>query len=103
VDELTHSRLRRAVSGAFSMSTLIQYELFVDDTVDVFIEQLDKRFEGKKGPDGLIDFPTWLQYYAFDQIGELSYSSRHGFLESGKDADGIIQFLTEYMEYVVKV
>lgn len=82
------------------MSSLVQYEPYVDDTIDVFFEQLDKRFAGKPGPDGVIHLPTWLQYYAFDTIGELTYSSRHGFLESGKDVDGIIAYLSVYMNYL---
>ncbi|KAK4065660.1 hypothetical protein Trihar35433_7780 [Trichoderma harzianum] len=56
-----------------------------------------------KGTEGVIDFPTWLQYYAFDVIGELTYSSRHGFLESGQDVDGIIAYLDKYMSYLVLV
>ena len=45
----------------------------------------------------------WMRKYAFDVIGELTYSSKHGFLESGEDIDGIIAYLTQYMDYLVVV
>lgn len=33
---------------------------------------------------------TWLQYFAFDVIGEISFNKKLGFLEKGEDIDGII-------------
>ncbi|KAF3054724.1 Cytochrome P450 monooxygenase andK [Trichoderma lentiforme] len=103
LNESFHARLRRCVNNAFALSTLVQYEPLVDTTVHLFLRQLNKRFAGKQGTGGVIDFPTWLQYYAFDVIGELTYSSRHGFLESGQDVDGIIAYLDKYMSYLVLV
>ena len=91
------------MNNAFALSTLVQYEPFVDTTVRLFLEQINERFANKERPDGVIDFPTWLQYYAFDVIGELTYSSKHGFLEKGEDIDGIIAYLDKYMAYLVQV
>lgn len=91
------------MNNAFALTTLVQYEPFVTDTVELFLEQMDARFAGKTGPDGRIDWPRWLQFYAFDVIGELTYSSKHGFLKSGQDIDGIIAYLTKYMDYLVVV
>lgn len=71
-DERFHAKLRRAVSSAYAMSTLVQFEPLVDLTTLAFIDQLEKRFADKQGPDGVCDFGTWLQYYAFDVIGEIA-------------------------------
>lgn len=103
LDEAFHAKLRRSVNNAFALSTLVQYEPFVDKTIELFLQQLDDRFAGKSGAEGVIDWPTWLQYYAFDVIGELTYSSTHGFLETGKDVDGIIAYIGKYMRYVMNV
>ena len=41
-EEARHSKFRRAVNSAFPMSTIIQYEPFVDATLEVFLEQMDR-------------------------------------------------------------
>ena len=85
------------------MSTLVQFEPLVDSTTVEFLRQLEERFAGRPGDDGICDFGTWLQYYAFDVIGELTYSKRLGFVEHGKDVDGIIATLERLLDYVAVV
>ncbi|RSL51504.1 hypothetical protein CEP54_011364 [Fusarium duplospermum] len=53
-DTKFHAKLRRSVSSAYAMSTLV-----------------DMRFKDQQEP---CDFGKWLQFYAFDVIGELTYS-----------------------------
>jgi hypothetical protein len=85
------------------MSAIVSYEPFVDEVIDTFLEQLETRFVGKDGPDAVVDLAVWLQYYAFDTIGELTYSTRHGFIQCGGDIDGIISYLSVFMHYSTKV
>lgn len=75
------------------------YEPLIEKTINVFLEQWDKRFAGKKGPERVIKLEDWLLYFSFDVIGELTYGSRHGFLESGYDSQGIIAFLQGFAVY----
>ena len=103
LDESFHAKLRRSVNNAFALTTLIEYEPFVSDTVELFLQQMDARFANKLGAEGSVDWPRWLQFYAFDVIGELTYSSKHGFLKSGEDIGGVIAYLTKYMDYLVVV
>ena len=77
----------------------MDYEHLIAKTIDCFLEQWDKRFSDKRGPDGVIDLADWLQYFAFDVTGELTYGSRHGFLELGSDSQGIIAFLDRFAVY----
>ncbi|KIW33140.1 uncharacterized protein PV07_00011 [Cladophialophora immunda] len=102
-DEKFHAKLRRAVSNAYAMSTLVQFEPLVDSTTLAFLDQLEKRFAGKIGRDGICDFSTWLQFYAFDVIGELTYSKRLGFVDRGVDIDGIIGNLEWLLNYAAIV
>ncbi|KAL2755538.1 hypothetical protein ACRALDRAFT_1071201 [Sodiomyces alcalophilus JCM 7366] len=95
-----HSQFRRCVNSAFSMSALVQYEPFVDNTTKLFLDQTRKLFAGK--PEGC-DFTRWLQFYAFDVIGEITYSKRHGFVEKNEDIDGIIAYLTNLFLYVAPI
>ncbi|KAI9798293.1 MAG: hypothetical protein M1833_004865 [Piccolia ochrophora] len=95
-----HAALRRSVNSAFSMSTLLQYEQFVDSTTEVFLDQIEQRF-ARTG--AICDLSRWLQYYAFDVIGELTYSKRHGFVDRGEDVDGIIDYLGSLFSYVAPI
>ncbi|KAK4694893.1 hypothetical protein P7C71_g2762, partial [Lecanoromycetidae sp. Uapishka_2] len=46
--------------------------------------------------DKICDFAEWLQFYAFDVIGEITYSKRHGFVERAEDVDArMAERLTE--------
>lgn len=99
-DESYHANLRRSVNSAFSMSTLVQYEPFVNEATEVFLSQTDKLFAQ---PNAICDFAEWLQYFAFDVIGQLTYSKRHGFVEGATDVDGMVAYLGRLFSYVAPV
>ncbi|RYP12479.1 hypothetical protein DL767_011261 [Monosporascus sp. MG133] len=82
------------------MSTLTSFESLVDTTIEVFMQQLDNRFVKTKEA---CDWGLWLQYFAFDVIGEITFSTRLGFLERGEDVDGIIAAIWHWFEYVAVV
>lgn len=67
------------------------------------MKQLDEKFSNKSGNAGIIDFGTWLHYYAFDVIGELTFSKRLGFIDNAKDIDGIIGKLEHMLDYFAVV
>lgn len=77
-DEKFHAKLRRAVSNAYSMSTLVHFQPYVDSTTKEFLHQIKTRYADRPGCS--CNFGAWLQYYAFDVIGELTFSQRLGFL-----------------------
>ena len=95
-----HAQFRRSVNAAFAMSALVQYEPFVDNTTKLFLKQTEKFFVDN--PEGC-NFTQWLQFYAFDVIGEITYSKRHGFVEKNEDIDGIVNYLGNLFLYVAPV
>jgi len=99
-DETFHARFRRCVNAAFSMSALVQYEPFVDNTTRLFLTQTERLFADN--PEGC-DFPRWLQFYAFDVIGEITYGKRHGFIEKNEDVEGIVAYLSKLFCYVAPI
>ncbi|KAL8771982.1 MAG: hypothetical protein Q9209_002647 [Squamulea sp. 1 TL-2023] len=99
-DEKYHARLRKSVNSAFSMSALVQYEPFVDDATMKFLEQTEAIFRSK---NATCDFPQWLQWYAFDVIGAITYSKRHGFIDNAEDVDGMVNYLGWLFSYVAPV
>ncbi|KAJ6083488.1 hypothetical protein N7467_007623 [Penicillium canescens] len=102
-DEKYHAKLRRAISSAYAMSTLVQFEPLVDSTTTIFLNQLSARYANKVNPDEVCDLGAWLQYYAFDVIGELTFSRRLGFVDRGVDVDGIIHDLEKLLNYFASV
>ncbi|CAJ2505328.1 Uu.00g127220.m01.CDS01 [Anthostomella pinea] len=99
-DEGFHAQFRRCVNSAFAMSALVQYEPFVDNTTKLFLKQTQRLFAAS--PDGC-NFTEWLQFYAFDVIGEITYSKRHGFIEKNEDIDGIVSYLGNLFLYVAPI
>jgi hypothetical protein len=85
------------------MTTLVQYEPSVDSTIQAFLQQLEMRYADKEGEAGICNFGNWLQYYAFDVIGEMTYSMRLGFVDNGKDVDNIISDLDKMLNYAAVV
>ncbi|GAM36634.1 hypothetical protein TCE0_018f05870 [Talaromyces pinophilus] len=78
------------------MSTLTSYEPLVDRTILRLFQELDGRF---KNTGLTCPIFSWLQYYAFDVIGEITCGQAFGFLEKGQDVDGIIEALNNVMDY----
>ena len=100
LDVAWHDNLRRAIQPAFNLSTLVQYEPFVNNVIITFIQLLDSKFAGKDGPEGVIDLPTWMQWYAFDVIGEITYGQAVGFLETASDVNNIIEETRDFLAYL---
>ncbi len=88
------------MNSAFAMSALVQYEPFVDNTTKIFLKQTERLYADDARP---CDFTQWLQFYAFDVIGEITYGKRHGFIEKNEDVEGIVAYLTWLFLYVAPV
>lgn len=82
------------------MSTLVQYEPLVNEVIDVFLNQTDRLYAA---PGQVCDFAKWLQFFAFDVIGQITYSKSHGFVEKNEDIDGMIGYLAKLFSYVAPV
>ena len=46
-----------------------------------------------------MDLHTWLCYFSFDVIGELTCGARHGFIESASNIAGIIGYVKSFLDY----
>ena len=82
-----HAAGRKKVSNMYSMSSLISYEPFVDKVNAEFMARMDG-FAQRGLP---FDLFTWMQYYAFDVIGEITIGRSFGLIEAGNDKDGLLE------------
>ncbi|KAL2797008.1 cytochrome P450 [Aspergillus keveii] len=90
-----HGETRKRFSSLYSMSSLVSYEEFVDQSADVFFQRLGE-FADR---DAAFNMGEWFQFYAFDVIGQITYGQRFGFLDKGHDIDGTIDALGHVLIY----
>ncbi|RHZ48346.1 hypothetical protein CDV55_101309 [Aspergillus turcosus] len=93
-DEQQHKALKTPVASLYSLSNVISFEPFVDQVLGVLFEQLDERFLKNQATP---DLAEWLQYFAFDVMGTMTFSKRYGFLETGSDVRGLIGAIWDFM------
>ncbi|KAL6408616.1 Pisatin demethylase [Ilyonectria robusta] len=58
-----HAHNRREIAAAYSMTSLVELETFVDKCTSTMVERLHSLFVKEHNP---ADIASWLQYYAFD-------------------------------------
>lgn len=80
------------------MSSLVNYESFVDSCTDLLCQRLEE-MSGRDNWERAVDMGHWLQCYAFDVIGMITYSKRIGFLDLGEDVGDVMQNLEDHLAY----
>ena len=79
------------------MTAITELEPYVSTCVDLFLKRIDEVTDGGKKP---IDISPWMQYYAFDVLGEVNFGRQLGFLKSGTDVDQNIEGIETVLKYV---
>ncbi|KAK6330384.1 hypothetical protein TWF696_003480 [Orbilia brochopaga] len=95
-----HKILKRPIGHTYAMSTLLDYEPYVDSTLRVLQARLEELYVDK----GVIcDLGEWVHWAAFDVIGEMTFSRRLGFLEQGCDVGDVIKATQTQLDYLAVV
>lgn len=100
LDEDMHSSLKRPIAQIFSLSSVVTFEGLVEDVLQVLHAQLDDRFKDNRETFNLGE---WLQYFAFDVMGTLSFNKRYGFLEQGEDVGNKLDAVWQFMKQAAPV
>lgn len=84
-DRGDHSRKRKIVSHTFAPKSIVAFEGFIRKEVQLLLDRWDEfcktaeeqRTEGPRGLKGYawLDSLLWLNYWAFDTIGDLAFGS----------------------------
>jgi cytochrome P450 len=89
-DEKVHGQHRRLISSIYSLDQLKKLEPGVDTAISLLCKRLGEITKDGSG----VDMSKWAQLFAFDVIGEVTFSKPFGFLAAGKD-DGSFQAIDE--------
>lgn len=84
LDKKVHGFLRKRVSGAYSMSSILKYEKYIQACLDLLLAKLHK-YAGQ----GPVDMSDWTNAFAFDVVGELGYGSQLGMLRTETDVNDL--------------
>ncbi|KAF9460031.1 cytochrome P450 monooxygenase [Collybia nuda] len=98
-DRNEHARKRKIVSHIFSQKSVVEFEPQIRLYVNLLIKQWDRLFaaalkgesgtegEGWNGADGRLwlDCLPWVNYLAFDIVGDLAFGEPFGMIEAAKD------------------
>ncbi|GAB7350709.1 hypothetical protein MBLNU459_g1265t2 [Dothideomycetes sp. NU459] len=78
-NERVHGKQRSLISQAYSMTSLKDLEPYVDGSVKTFLDNMKQR------QDQIVDMGKWAQLFAFDVIGEVTFSKSFGFMDAHVD------------------
>lgn len=78
------------------MTSVTELEPYVDSSVDV----LTCRIRELGSNETPMNMAEWFQWYAFDVIGELTFSKRYGFMDSAKDIGDSTKIIDKFQAYV---
>jgi hypothetical protein len=94
-----HSRGLKPVQKLYNLQSALQLEPLMNEDLRVFGHELERRFmqDGNKGKT--CDIADWISYFAWDFLGDMTWSKRMGFMEQGKDVGGMLQTAENVMRY----
>jgi hypothetical protein len=93
-DEKLHKQIKNPIAPIFSVSSTATFEGLVDDVLTCLVTQFDQRFI-ENGE--VFDLGQWLQFFAFDVMGTMTFSKRYGFLDTGRDVGDMLGTIVDYM------
>lgn len=83
-----HARFRRIAAAPYSFSNIKKMEPLIDNRIQEWVDKLEDKFAATGDK---FDFAPWAVFMAYDVISEVGFGAPFGFVEQGKDVEGLIQ------------
>lgn len=104
-DKAFHAKYSNPIRGFWSMTKILDMEPLMDETLRELVAVLATRFadpeKERENPVCMMD--DWLTYYAWDATANVSFGKQYGFLQQGRDVEGIIGESTAGLKYFAPV
>ncbi|KAH7236613.1 cytochrome P450 [Fusarium tricinctum] len=86
-DNNLHKERRRKISPMYTMSSMVSYEPAVDEMTHICIDKLYQFAKERR----LVEVPHFVQYYAFDVIGAITFNKSFDMMKNEGDSTGMIE------------
>lgn len=96
-DAAYHKQMKNIFGPAYAFAALRQMEPLIDECTTMFMDAM-RELAGEP-----VDFGEWVQWYAFDVIGAITFCKTFGFMESRKDSRGIIRGIEAGLVYTTVI
>lgn len=90
-DSRLHSKLRKRVSSAYSMSAILRYETYIQSCLDLCFQ----KFGGAAKEGKVLDLAWWINALAYDIVGEIAFGTKFGHLETENDVMGMREAISK--------
>ncbi|GIJ88500.1 hypothetical protein Asppvi_007424 [Aspergillus pseudoviridinutans] len=87
-------QIKTPIAPLFSISSTTTFEPLVDEVLQCIRAKFEEKFTETQR---IIDMGQWLQFFAFDVMGTMTFSKRYGFLDEGKDVGGMLSTIVDFM------
>ncbi|KUI60571.1 Pisatin demethylase [Cytospora mali] len=99
-DTKKHAREKRPIAKYYSPVGVAALEPHMDTMITNLCQALETRFMDLDKP---FDLGRWVQYYAWDVVGSVTFSQPIGYLEKGYDFDGTLRDSESALDYFAVV
>lgn len=96
LDPVRHIQKTRHLSSGFSLSNISKTEPYIDNVLSLF----KTRFDELSDSGAPVEFQQWFSFFAFDVLGEVTFSKSFGFVESGTDIRNAIANTGSLVYYI---
>lgn len=86
-DPKKNAAIRSNLASAYTGSSIIRSEPFMNNTIQLLLQRLDELSKRKEA----FQLSLWLHFLTWDINGEMMFSRRFGFLDQGKDIGNSIK------------
>jgi hypothetical protein len=91
-----HKKIKNPAAKIFATTNMLQFEDFVDSSINLFLRRIDDLYlDGK-----ICNLASWAGLFVYDTIGELTFSTKYGHLEAGRDIDNIVSDVDKHFQRV---
>ena len=99
-EESILKQIKPPIAPLFNISSAATLEPLVDEVLECIRGRFDERFVGT---GQIFDMGQWLQFFAFDVMGTMTFSKRYGFLDKGRDVGGMLGAIVDFMRTAAPV
>ena len=94
-----HARAVKPVQKLYSFNKAVELTPLMDMTLRSFCSELEQRFMTGDNKGKTCDIADWISYFAWDFLGDMTFSKRIGFMEQGYDIGGMLATAENVMRY----